>query len=163
LDAVVKEGLRLHAASPTTERVVQEDDIIPLSKPIRQSDGTYINSLHVRKGQLFVIPFSTMNTSAVWGVDSGVFRPDRWLVDGGIPSPSDLPRGWSGLATFCDGPRNCIGWRLAVHEFKVIIATLIRSIEFSDTRAIVQAKISPTLQPVTDGEGGVLPLLVKLV
>jgi cytochrome P450 len=165
LDAVIKEALRVWPASPQTERVVLKDDVIPLSKPIKGADGQMISSLSVREGQVFHIPFMTMNTNPqVWGPDGQSFNPDRWLTSGGVPPPSELPHGWSGLSTFCDGPRNCIGWRLAVFEFKVIIANLIRSIEFSTVPGVVvHSKISPTLQPVVDGEGGVLPLQIKLV
>ena len=54
-----------------------------------------------------------MNTNEkVWGPDAAEFKPERWITPGGIPAPSDLPRGWSGIVTFCDGPRNCIGYRL---------------------------------------------------
>ncbi|CCL99580.1 uncharacterized protein FIBRA_01598 [Fibroporia radiculosa] len=163
LDAVVKEGLRLHPASPQTERVALKDDVIPLSKPVRTTTGKTISSLRVRAGQVFHIPFTTMHVNtAVWGPDAADFHPERWIVPGGVPAPSELPHGWSGLVTFCDGPRNCIGYRLAIFEFKVILATLIRSLEFHETSADVHTKISPTLQPVTDGRGGLLPLFVSL-
>ena len=31
---------------------------------------------------------------------------------GGVPGPSDLPNGWSGVMAFSDGIRNCVGYRL---------------------------------------------------
>lgn len=63
--------------------------------------------------QIFRIPFTAMNINPeVWGEDAHIFRPERWIVPGGIPPPGELPHGWSGLATFCDGPRSCLGWRL---------------------------------------------------
>ncbi|KAI0642733.1 cytochrome P450 [Trametes meyenii] len=163
LDAVVKEGLRLHPASPQTERVALRDDVIPLSKPIVKASGEIISSVRVRAGQVFHIPFTTMHVNpAVWGPAAAEFQPARWLTPGGVPPPSELPHGWSGLVTFCDGPRNCIGYRLAVFEFKVILATLVRSLEFHETTALVHRKISPTLQPVVDGRGGLLPVHVTL-
>lgn len=63
------------------------------------------------------------------------------------------------FAKFAVIKRNCS----AVFEFKIILATLIRSLEFHETEAVVEKKISPTLQPVVDGEGGVLPLYITLV
>ena len=48
----------------------------------------------------------------MWGADAHEFCPDRWLVPGRMPPPAELPSGWSGILTFCDGPRNCVGWRL---------------------------------------------------
>ncbi|KAJ7468090.1 cytochrome P450 [Mycena latifolia] len=157
LDAVVKEGLRLHPASPQTERLALEDDVIPLSNPLPGVGASF----HVKKGQVIHIPFMTMNTNPqVWGPSAAVFDPTRWLV---TRDPATLPSGWSGLLTFCDGPRNCIGWRLAVLEFKIILATIVRSIVLVDTGVHVEEKISPTLQPVVDGKGGMLPLRLKLV
>ena len=121
---------------------------------------------------------------AVWGADAREFRPERWITPGGVPAPKDLPHGWSGLVAFCDGPRMCIGYRLgalplalilsdlytlttllicaAVLELKVMLATLVRSIEFGETGARIEQRISPTLQPVVDGQGGVLPLKLSL-
>ena len=126
-----------------------------------------------------------MNTNEkVWGPDAAEFKPERWITPGGIPAPSDLPRGWSGIVTFCDGPRNCIGYRLgefrlwidifisvsdggwtlslAIFEFKIILATLIRSLEFNETTARVHRKILQTMQPVTDGKGALLPVSLSL-
>ncbi|KAI8976580.1 cytochrome P450 [Trametes punicea] len=164
LDAVVKEGLRLHPASPQTERVALRDDVIPLSTPIVTPTGEKLTSVRVRAGQVFHIPFATMQVNpSVWGPDAAEFNPARWVTPGGVPPLSELPHGWSGLVAFCDGPRNCIGYRLAVFEFKVILATLVRSLEFRETTAHVVRKISPTLQPVVDGKGGLLPLHVTLV
>ncbi|KAI0732667.1 cytochrome P450 [Fomitopsis betulina] len=163
LDAVVKEGLRLHPASPQTERVALQDDVIPLAKPVRLADGKTVTSIRVETGQVFHIPFTTMHVNSdVWGENANEFVPERWIVPGGVPQPSELPHGWSGLVTFCDGPRNCIGYRLAIFEFKVILATLIHSLEFRETTAEVHSRISPTLQPVTDGQGALLPLYVSL-
>ena len=79
---------------------------------------------------------------------------------------------WSSLLTFCDGLRSC-RWRLgafspivlrpsevyadkwtAIFEPKVVLAMLVRSLEFRDAAAIVQQKISRTLSPVVDEKGG---------
>ena len=61
----------------------------------------------------------------VWGPSASTFDPARWLTPGGVPPPSELPHGWSGLVTFCDGPRNCIGRNLAYVEMKIILARLL--------------------------------------
>ncbi|KAJ8469955.1 hypothetical protein ONZ45_g16713 [Pleurotus djamor] len=168
LDAVVKEGFRLHPASPITERVALADDVIPLSEPIQAQDGTLFESLHVKKGQVFVIPFKAINTcESVWGSDGSAFRPTRWLNEpgvenGGIPLPSQLPQGWSGLVSFSDGPRRCLGIKLGIFEVKVLVATLIRSLSFRATGQIVRTVPLPTLQPVVGDIGGILPLFISL-
>jgi hypothetical protein len=51
----------------------------------------------------------------------------------------------------------------AIFEFKIILATLIRSLEFTETTAQVHRKILQTMQPVTDGKGGLLPVSLSLV
>ncbi|KII84094.1 hypothetical protein PLICRDRAFT_46431 [Plicaturopsis crispa FD-325 SS-3] len=161
LDAVVKEGLRLHSPLPQPERIALQDDVIPLSMPIRTEGGTILDSIRVSKGQAFYLPAMTAQTNpSVWGPDAHTFLPERWLRPGGIPPPNKLPHGWSGLLAFCDGPRNCIGSRLAVLEMKVILAVLIRSLEFRDTGVLVRQRLP--LTPMVNGEVGVLPLRVAI-
>lgn len=46
---------------------------------------------------------------------------------------------------------------------KVILSMLIHSLVFHDSGANVQQKISPTLQPVVDGKGGLLPVIITPV
>ncbi|KAF8162463.1 cytochrome P450 [Mycena galopus ATCC 62051] len=157
LDAVIKEGLRLHPPSPQTERVALQDDTIPLSNSLPGIGPTF----HVKRGQVISIPFTPMHTNPkVWGPSAAVFDPARWLEH---RDPASLPHGWSGLLSFCDGPRNCLGWRLALLELKIMLVTLVRSIVFTDSGVHVEEKISPTLQPVVDGRGGNLPLCLKLI
>lgn len=55
----------------------------------------------------------------VWGKDAAEFKPERWLDGSKIPRTSDTFQGWNGLMAFSAGPRMCIGYRLAVLEFKV--------------------------------------------
>ncbi|KAK0216094.1 cytochrome P450 [Armillaria fumosa] len=164
LDAVAREGLRLNPAAPRTERVATHDDVIPLRNPIKLSNGEVITALPVKAGQVFVLPFTVMNVNPdVWGPDAHEFKPERWLTPDGTPPAENLPHGpWSSLATFCEGPRLCIGWRLGILEVKVILALLIRSFEFHDTDAHIQRFISPSLQPFVNGEAGQLPLKVTV-
>ncbi|KAL6303021.1 cytochrome P450 [Sparassis latifolia] len=127
LDAVIKEGLRLHPAAAMTERVALKDDVIPLNKPVCTSNGQTVSSitnpesliiLGVTVGvlrrqtlQVFHIPFVSMQVNTdVWGPNAAEFVPERWIDSGGVLPPAELPHGWSGLVTFCDGPRNCIGY-----------------------------------------------------
>ncbi|PBK71918.1 cytochrome P450 [Armillaria solidipes] len=161
LDAVIREGLRLHAPSPRTDRVALEDDVIPFSRPIVAANGHAITSLPIKAGQIIQIPTSVLNTDPeVWGPDAHVFKPSRWLEEA---MPSDqLPRGpVSGLASFLDGPRNCLGWRLAVLEFKVILALLIRDFSFERTGAKVEEFRAATTQAFV-GDEVMMPLRVCL-
>lgn len=44
--------LRLHPASPRTDRIALEDDVIPLSNPIQTTDGKTITSIPIKAGQV---------------------------------------------------------------------------------------------------------------
>lgn len=50
----------------------------------------------------------------VWGEDSDLFIPDRWLDPSRLPPPDKTVAGFVGTATFIEGPRMCIGYRLGV-------------------------------------------------
>ncbi|KAK7047850.1 hypothetical protein VNI00_006178 [Paramarasmius palmivorus] len=165
LDAVVREGIRLHPPISRTDRVALQDDVIPLSRPIVTSDGEALTSLTIKAGQVFHIPFIGPNVDTqTWGHDANEFRPERWFDSTRVPSSKDSPHGpWISISSFCDGPRSCIGWRLALLETKVIVGLLIRHFEFGNTAAEIEAYPSPTLQPFTYGEGGKMPLFVKVV
>ncbi|KAF9066298.1 cytochrome P450 [Rhodocollybia butyracea] len=165
LNAVVKEGLRLHPAAPPTERVALQDDVIPLNQAIRAGSGEMISSFDIKAGQVLRIPLAVLNTSKqVWGNNASEFIPERWIEPGGLPSIDKLPRGpWGDVSSFSDGPRSCIGYRLAILELKIIIAVLVRSFEFECTEAKTTQRLSPNLQPITDGKPAVMPLKVSLV
>ncbi|KAF8920118.1 cytochrome P450 [Mucidula mucida] len=165
LDAVAREGLRLHPTARDTHRIAAKDDVIPLQNPITLKNGKTITSLPVKAGDGFTIPFTVMNTnSKIWGRDGDKFIPERWLSEGGVPSGKDLPHGpFSNVSTFADGPRMCLGWRLAVMEVKFIIAVMIKSFEFKDSGAKIEKIISPSLQPFVNGEAAMLPIHITPV
>jgi cytochrome P450 len=121
---------------------------------------------------------------SVWGEDASEWIPERWLAPNQLPPSNTLPQGWGNLNVFADGPRNCIGYRLALFEMKVrrnraltqvktellleqvILSTLVRHFNFEDTGATIRQMVAPTLQPSVEGvkmSGGNLPLRISLV
>ncbi|KAJ7573484.1 cytochrome P450 [Mycena floridula] len=164
LDAVTKEGLRMHPASPRTDRIAIVDDILPLTQPIQAADGRTITEIPIKAGQIFHIPTSILNANPeIWGPDAHLFKPERYLDPKNLPSTDRLPHGpYGNSATFIDGQRVCIGWRLAVMEFKVIIALLIRDIVFETTDSEIEEYISGTVQAFSEGKGANMPLRMKL-
>jgi cytochrome P450 len=81
-----------------------------------------------------------------------------------MPSADELPRGpYGNLASFIDGPRQCIGWRLAILEVKVIVAHLIRDMVFETTGSVTEKYISGTIQAFTEGKAANLPLKIRTV
>lgn len=71
--------------------------------------------------------------------------------------------------TFSEGPRLCIGYRLAIFEYKAILAAIIRAgvrFEPSAGNKMVRHRFSGTMQPYVVGEeekGMCLPVRVGLV
>ncbi|KAF9036828.1 cytochrome P450 [Panaeolus papilionaceus] len=130
LDSVVREVLRLYAPVPGTLRSAAKDDVLPLSEPIRDSDGAVLlESIPVKKGQIIFVPILVLNRSKeIWGEDSMVFRPERWS---NIPkAATHIPGVWSNMLTFLGGPRACIGYRFSLIEMKSLLFTLVRAFEF---------------------------------
>ncbi|KAK0191590.1 cytochrome P450 [Armillaria mellea] len=164
LDVVCREGLRLHPAGPRTDRIALEDDVLPLSQPLTTVDGDIVSSIAIKAGQVFQIPSVVQNVDPnVWGEDAAEFKPERWLRPDGVPSAAQLPSGpYGNVASFLDGPRSCIGWRLALLEFKIIICLVIRHFELTSTPHRVQSFFTGNLQSFVDGDAQ-MPIHVKLL
>ncbi|KAJ7145633.1 cytochrome P450 [Mycena epipterygia] len=165
-DAVCKETLRMFA-STDAERVALKDDVLPLRFPITTPDGRQVNEVVIRKGETIIIPLICSNRlNAVWG-DGAQWRPERWLEGEKMPSKRDLPAGWSNMMTFSEGPRLCIGHRLAIMELKIFLAALIKrfTFELPSTDFDVEGKFFVSLWPYVKGEedkGAYLPLRLKV-
>ncbi|KAG6375253.1 hypothetical protein JVT61DRAFT_3469 [Boletus reticuloceps] len=56
LDAVVHETLRIHAPVREATRIADEDDVIPLSEPVRTKSGQLVENLSIAKGTVLSIP-----------------------------------------------------------------------------------------------------------
>ena len=75
LNAVVQETLRLCPPAHSTIRVAMEDDMIPLSYPVKLRDGTVTREVHIRKGSYVHIPMEGLNMSKdIWGKDALTFE-----------------------------------------------------------------------------------------
>ena len=180
LDAVCKEAMRMFPIASRNEKAVKEDDIIPLRHPIRGADGSWVKSIPVKKGQVIHIPSIGINRDeAVFG-DADIFRPTRWLVgrgdateakyctpgEHGVPPVDQMCGGWSGLRTFSEGPRICVGMKLALFEYKAILTTLTRSFQFHDTGVVISMRNFTLLSPYIKGrehDGFNLPVKLTLI
>ena len=180
LDSVCREAMRMFPPAVRGEKVVEEDDIIPLRQPIRGADGSWIKSIPVKKGQVIHIPMIGINRDEATFGDADTFRPTRWLVgrgdaaeakycspgERGVPPADQMGGGWSGLPTFSEGPRICVGMKLALFEYKAILTTLIRSFQFHDTGVSISTRSYNLLMPRVKGrehEGLNLPVKVTLI
>lgn len=162
LDAILKETLRLYPGLPYMERVATKNDVIPLGDAVLGSDGKPVAEVVVQPGQVVLIPIIAIQRCDTLWRNPDNFCPERWLGD--LPDLDKLPTGWAHLLAFSDGPRSCIGMRLAVFQYKVILSSLIKQFRFRDTGAPISLKIASSLQPWVVGkkdEGPQLPVVVE--
>src|SRR5260221_2659894 len=174
--------MRLFPAGAYSERMAVEDDVIPLRTAVQASDGTLLNSITIRKGQVCIgkstenaitelydlkmiyIPRLSINTRpGAWGPDGQAFIPSRWLEedsDNGKASftlPQVSVSGWNNLDSFSEGAHMCLGYRLAVFEFKVIIAAIVKAFVFEEVpgfrfkNRVFGALLTPTMIPSAPG------------
>ncbi|EJF60561.1 cytochrome P450 [Dichomitus squalens LYAD-421 SS1] len=164
LEAVLRETLRLYPGLPYIERVATVPDSIPLGEPVKLSNGEVVSQIPVLPGQVVVIPCIAIHRmDSVWE-DPDVFRPERWLKD--LPASEKLCSGWANTLAFSDGPRNCVGYRLAIFQYKVILTYLLERLKFGDAGMDITLKIASSLQAwVKDRPelGGCLPVNVDLL
>ncbi|KAG5730412.1 hypothetical protein E4T56_gene14388, partial [Termitomyces sp. T112] len=164
LDATLKEILRLYPALPYMERVATKDDSLPLYQAVPLSDGRMAHELHVKAGQTVVIPIiSIQRQDSVWS-NPDDFQPERWLEP--LPPRERLPSGWSNLLAFSDGPRSCIGARLAIFNAKLILSSLVSNFLIEKAGGNLSLKIASSLQPwvrTSEEDPGTneLPVLLK--
>ncbi|KAI0773098.1 cytochrome P450 [Trametes elegans] len=135
LNAVCKETLRLYAPGPLSYRLAYRDATMPLSQPIRGTDGSSIGSIYVPKNTVIVISNLAYNRNKeVWGEDADQWKPERWMD----PLPrvleeSPSPGIWSRMMTFAGGPRSCVGFQFALLEMKVVLSLLIANFTFEES------------------------------
>jgi len=157
LDAVVHEILRLHTPLPESLSMTARDNILPLSTPVRTSDGKLVDILAIPKGTIVAVHLLTINRSeAFWGPDAKKFKPERWLTEDGHRDKARVIQGYRHLLTFSDGPRTCLGKGFALAELKAVLCTLIRNFSFklpADAKIEISKGFFP--HPKVAGQEGV--------
>ncbi|GAA6020392.1 hypothetical protein JCM10207_002092 [Rhodosporidiobolus poonsookiae] len=148
LDAVVHEILRFEPVAPTARREATTDDVLPLSKPVQSATdpSKSISSVPIKKGQQLFLPvYAVHRNPDVYGEDADEFRPERWLETDEEGHKKIKGTGMYGVMTFLNGPRGCIGYRLAIMEVKIMLALLLSKFTFSlrepDMRAERRAEL----------------------
>ncbi|KAJ3801770.1 cytochrome P450 [Lentinula aff. detonsa] len=168
LNAMCKETLRYYPIAIHLFRTANEDDVIPLLKPMIGTTGKVITDIAVPKGtQIVGSPQLYNRNPEIFGEDASEFNTDRW-IEGRIKTEDTLGMPYANLATFAAGSRSCIGWRFAVAELQTFIVVLLRnfSIETTPKLAKIRRESALTMVPVIEGEldkGTQLPLRVYLV
>ncbi|KAF2678674.1 cytochrome P450 [Lentithecium fluviatile CBS 122367] len=116
LNAVCKEVLRLYPTLPVSARFAIRD--------------TTITGQFVPKGTLLlIVPWATNRDPKLWGPDSEVFRPERWLdTSTGRAAMGGAESNYAFL-TFFHGPRSCIGQVFARAELRALVAAVAGQFE----------------------------------
>ncbi|EPQ55423.1 cytochrome P450 [Gloeophyllum trabeum ATCC 11539] len=170
LQAVLKASLRLHPAFPRIVRMVKDDQVVPLSTPIRSTTGEILEKIVIPAGTKIMLSIAAYNSrdKDMWGPDADAFNPERWLSGTERRKDQTAVGVVGNVMTFSSGTRSCIGWRFAMTEMQAFLVELVSKFEFSpavDERRI--RREGPALMfPVVDGEVGdgvKLPLRVSLV
>ncbi|KAI0326160.1 cytochrome P450 [Cubamyces sp. BRFM 1775] len=132
LDAVCRETLRLYAPAPQTFRGTMKDAVLPLSQPIRATDGTLMNEIVIPRGTNILIGIMECNRNkAIWGEDASEWKPERWLKP--LPEAlekASMPGVYSHMMTFLGGVRSCIGFTFMQLEIKVVLSELLTNFAF---------------------------------
>ncbi|KAG1808924.1 cytochrome P450 [Suillus subaureus] len=168
LDAVANEVLRLHAPVKEIPRSATQEDVIPLSEPMRTAAGSFTESVCIPKGTVIVVPFAALNCSvSMWGPDAKTFKPSRWFEeDEGTRGAREALHGYRHLMTFGDGARMCPGRLFALTEFKAVLFVLVRTFVFEmadgpGVQIVEGLGMLPRPGVVGSAEAGSVPLRVR--
>ncbi|KAL1857423.1 hypothetical protein Daus18300_010396 [Diaporthe australafricana] len=117
VDNFVNEVLRVYPPAVWTARQAYRDT---------QICGTYIP-----KGTLFeIVPAVTHMNPLIWGDDAAEVNPSRW-DSVGIDGPEEDPRSSPFVfEPFTNGPKTCIGKRVALCEIKIALFEMVRRYRF---------------------------------
>lgn len=165
----------MYPALPREEKVAQTDTVLQLRDPITAADGRRISEIHVKKGQVIYIPTLAVQRADIpWG-DGDVFRPTRWLVghpeadkycspsEQGVSVPAELSKAWAGMLAFSFGKHECIGMRMALFEYKVLLLILVKNFVWEETSADIAVRYGTTVRTRVVGkedEGALLPVKI---
>ncbi|KAJ3541618.1 hypothetical protein NMY22_g3820 [Coprinellus aureogranulatus] len=172
LDAVCRETLRLYSPVAFLAREVNQDIVMPLSKPIIGRDGKEISEIFLPNGTRVLCSLIHCNADPeIWGPDSEEWKPERWLAplpdtvaEAKIPGvyshlfvllcrysdqrADDLER--SHRMTFIGGNRACIGFKFSQLEMKVVLSLLLQTFKFDATGKKVMWQLNGITQPTTE-------------
>lgn len=112
LKYLINEVLRLYPSVPINYRFANKHTTLPRGGG---ADGT--KPVFIEKGSCIGYLVSAMHRNPkYYGVDSHVFKPERW-------ADKDLKPGWAYLP-FNGGPRICLGQQFAITEASYVIARI---------------------------------------
>ncbi|PCH44271.1 cytochrome P450 monooxygenase [Wolfiporia cocos MD-104 SS10] len=115
LDAVINEGLRLHATiGAGLPRVVPEGGLTVLGHTFKEGTWVSVPVYHLHRDE------------SIWGENASEFYPERWIEASGDRKKAML----DAFAPFSMGPRSCIGRNLALMQLHIVLSTLFHRFDF---------------------------------
>ncbi|KAI7891182.1 cytochrome P450, partial [Mucor mucedo] len=110
LNNVVRETLRLIPAVPVTNRVTRVPTVL----------GSHVLPMGTH---VFISVVTSHHSTEIWGSDAEEFNPKRWDNSEKIGNAYQY-------MPFLAGGRQCIGYKFALVEFKLLLAILVRDIQY---------------------------------
>ncbi|KAK1217293.1 hypothetical protein PQX77_020031 [Marasmius sp. AFHP31] len=166
LDAICRETLRLYTPAPRVTRQATQTAVVPLSNPVRCTDGSAINEITLPAGTTVLIDILNANRNPeLWGPDALEWKPERWLSS--LPSTlveAKVPGIFSHLMTFIGGGRSCIGFKFSELEMKVVISQLVEAFELRPADKEIYWQSNLVASPVIKGgpQAAKLPIRITL-
>ena len=113
----------MHPVAFMSAKEAVEDEVIPLSQPLKLSDGKSIAEIPISKGQKIWINVPGYNRlPSIFGENVHDFNIDRWL-DNKMDDLPGLVGVYSNLITFGHGPHACIGERFPLDSLRLVWLT----------------------------------------
>ena len=123
----------MHPSSLIGVKQAVEDEVIPLSQPLKLPNGRTITEIPVPKGLNIWINISGYNRLPdIFGDNPHEFNIDRWL-DNRLDDLPGLVGVYGNLMSFAHGPRTCIGEHLAF-DFSPLWELTLQRVEIQYSR-----------------------------
>ena len=177
----------MHPVAFMSARQAVEDEVIPLSQPLKLPNGRTVTEIPISNGQNIWINIPGYNRlPSIFGENAHEFDIDRWW-DNRLDNLPGSVGVYSNLISFGHGPHACIGerspsprfylhhknlpsagWRFSVLEMQTILIELLANFEFrlpkdyKGVRRTGAGTMIPTI-PENEGAGTRLDLEISIL
>ncbi|ELY55635.1 cytochrome P450 [Natronolimnohabitans innermongolicus] len=132
-EAVINESMRLYPPFPFIHRQPHEP--------------TTLGGYRISPESTLQLPLSSVHLDERWWHDAESFRPDRWLPEAEQNGDWNRDRPEYAYFPFGGGPRHCIGMRFAMTELQLVLATMVRRMEFEPVTESIDPTWKVSLDP----------------
>ena len=141
LDATIQESLRFYPISFLIDRVCNQD--------------TTVAGIPIQSGTIVEVPVRVLHFDPKLFPEPQKFMPERFLRENSQNS------GTQGFLTFGEGPKNCVGRRLATMNLQVLLVNMLRRVKLETCESTPKSlKLKPGMSFTHVTEK---PLILKIV